>query len=166
MLLFALYPQAFLLLPRRESIVATVVLTAVFTLVLIAKDGWTGEAIAWRGLMAVGNLAVALVIGLFIDGIVRESAQRKALRRGARTPPATSSPPSSAAAGASAERERLAREIHDTLAQGFTSIVVLAQTGEAAARRRRPRRGGAPARRDPDDGAREPRRGACARARP
>ena len=30
-------------------------------------------------------------------------------------------------AGAAAERERLAREIHDTLAQGFTSIVALAQ---------------------------------------
>jgi signal transduction histidine kinase len=30
-------------------------------------------------------------------------------------------------AGVAAERERLAREIHDTLAQGFTSIVTLAQ---------------------------------------
>lgn len=34
-------------------------------------------------------------------------------------------------AGVRAERERLAREIHDTLAQGFTSIVMLAQTAEA-----------------------------------
>ena len=33
-------------------------------------------------------------------------------------------------AGAAAERERLAREIHDTLAQGFTSIVALAQAIE------------------------------------
>ena len=40
---------------------------------------------------------------------------------------------------------------------------MLAQAGEAALGRRRPRRGGAPARRDPDDGAREPRRGARAR---
>ena len=31
-----------------------------------------------------------------------------------------------------AERERLAREVHDTLAQGYTSIVVLAQTAAAA----------------------------------
>jgi signal transduction histidine kinase len=30
-----------------------------------------------------------------------------------------------------AERERLAREVHDTLAQGYTSIVVLAQTAAA-----------------------------------
>ena len=33
-------------------------------------------------------------------------------------------------AGTAAERERLAREIHDTLAQGFTSIVMLAQAVE------------------------------------
>src|SRR5690606_25870001 len=34
--------------------------------------------------------------------------------------------------GMVAERERLAREGHDTLAQGYTSIVVLAQTAAAA----------------------------------
>ncbi len=34
--------------------------------------------------------------------------------------------------GAAAERERLAREIHDTLAQGFASIVVLAGAARAA----------------------------------
>jgi signal transduction histidine kinase len=34
-------------------------------------------------------------------------------------------------AGVAAERERLAREIHDTLAQGFTSIVALAQAVQA-----------------------------------
>ncbi|PWV78639.1 Signal transduction histidine kinase [Prauserella marina] len=34
-------------------------------------------------------------------------------------------------AGTSAERERLAREIHDTLAQGFTSIVALTQAAES-----------------------------------
>ena len=35
------------------------------------------------------------------------------------------------AQGVAAERERLAREVHDTLAQGYTSIVVLAQTAAA-----------------------------------
>jgi signal transduction histidine kinase len=35
------------------------------------------------------------------------------------------------AAGAMAERERMAREIHDTLAQGMTSIVMLAQAAQA-----------------------------------
>jgi signal transduction histidine kinase len=35
------------------------------------------------------------------------------------------------AQGVAAERERWAREVHDTLAQGYTSIVVLAQTAAA-----------------------------------
>ncbi len=35
------------------------------------------------------------------------------------------------AAGVTAERERMAREIHDTLAQGFTSIVMLSQAVRA-----------------------------------
>ncbi len=35
------------------------------------------------------------------------------------------------AAGASAERERLARDIHDALAQGFTSIVMLLEAADA-----------------------------------
>lgn len=34
-------------------------------------------------------------------------------------------------AGVLAERERVAQQVHDTLAQGFTSIVLLAQTGQA-----------------------------------
>ncbi|MFC4909158.1 sensor histidine kinase [Actinomadura gamaensis] len=37
--------------------------------------------------------------------------------------------------GAAAERERMAREIHDTLAQGFASIVVLAEAARADAAR-------------------------------
>jgi signal transduction histidine kinase len=35
------------------------------------------------------------------------------------------------AQGVMAERERMAREIHDTLAQGFTSVIMLAQTARA-----------------------------------
>ena len=41
------------------------------------------------------------------------------------------------AAGVTAERERMAQEIHDTLAQGFTSIVMLAQTSAAELERGR-----------------------------
>src|SRR5262249_61385480 len=37
-------------------------------------------------------------------------------------------------AGVLAERQRLAREIHDTLAQGFASIVTLSEAARAQAR--------------------------------
>ena len=35
-------------------------------------------------------------------------------------------------AGRAAERQRLAREIHDTMAQGFTSVVMLLEAADAA----------------------------------
>ncbi len=130
-LLFALYPQGFVLLPRTGAIIATVILTLAFSLVLVAYDGWTASSWAWHGLAAVGNVAFALIIGLFIDGIIRESRRSRELLTELR---ATQHELAAVEreGGAVAERERLARDIHDTLAQGFTSIVVLAQAGEAA----------------------------------
>ncbi len=133
-LLFVLYPQCFVLLPRREAIVATVVLSVGFSLVLVAHDGWTAEAWAWRGLGCVANIVFALAIGLFIDGLARESRRRKELVQELRSTRAVLAA-AERESGALAERERLARDIHDTLAQGFTSIVMLAQAGEAAAGR-------------------------------
>jgi signal transduction histidine kinase len=133
-LLFAIYPQGFLLLERRDAIVATVLVSLAFTLTLAARDGFTRESLQGNALVAVGNIVFALVIGLFIDGLVRESQRRKDLLEELH---ATRSELAAAEreAGAVAERERLAREIHDTLAQGFTSIVMLSQAGEAAAAR-------------------------------
>jgi signal transduction histidine kinase len=133
-LLFALYPQAFLLLERRWAIGAATALTAVFTVVALLSDGWDSAELSWRLLLAAGNLAFALVIGLFIDGIIRESTRRKELVEELRAAQASLAA-AERDAGAAAERERLARDIHDTLAQGFTSIVMLSQAGETAAAR-------------------------------
>lgn len=131
-LLFALYPQGFLLLDRRGSIVATVVLSVGWNLVLVARQSWTPEAWGIQTLTAAGNILFALVIGLFIDGLVRENRERKRLL--AELHEAQSElAAAERAAGALAERERIARDIHDTLAQGFTSIVMLSQAAEAAA---------------------------------
>ena len=133
-LLFALYPQAFLLLERRDSIIATVVLSVGWNLVLVARQHWTPEAWGIQTLTAAGNILFALVIGLFIDGLVRESRERKRLLADLHEAQAELAA-AEREAGALAERERLARDIHDTLAQGFTSIVMLSQAGEAAAAR-------------------------------
>ena len=78
-LLFGVYPQAFLILERRGSIVATVVLTVAWSLVLVAKDGWSAASWGTHAFTAVGNVVFALVIGLFIEGLVRESRERKRL---------------------------------------------------------------------------------------
>jgi signal transduction histidine kinase len=133
-LLFALYPQAFLLLDRRGAIVATVVLSVAWNLVLVARQHWTPEAWGIQSLSAAGNILFALVIGLFIDGLVRESRERQRLLAELQSAQAELAA-AEREAGALAERERLARDIHDTLAQGFTSIVMLSQAGESAALR-------------------------------
>ncbi len=130
-LLFALYPQVFVLLPRKGSIAATVVLTLAFSLVLVGRGGWTRDAWLWNGLGAIGYIVFALAIGLYIDGLIRESRRNRDLLTALR---ATQAELASAEreAGALEERERIARDIHDTIAQGFTSIVMLSQAGESA----------------------------------
>ena len=67
-------------------------------------------------------------------------------------------------AGRMAERQRLAAEIHDTLAQGFTSILMLIQAAEAGLAGADPQRPGTWIRRADRPG--EPGRGAGAGRRP
>jgi signal transduction histidine kinase len=131
-LLFALYPQCFMLLERRASILAVVALTMVWNLELIARDGWSLESWGLHSVTSIGNIVFALVIGLFIDGLVRESKQRKQLLGELHAAQAELAA-AEREAGALAERERIARDIHDTLAQGLTSIVMLSQAADSAA---------------------------------
>jgi len=130
-LLFALYPQVFVLLPRKAAIIATVVLTLAFSLVLVGRGGWTRDAWLWNGLAAIGYIVFALAIGLYIDGLIRESRRNRDLLNALQATQADLAT-AEREAGALEERERIARDIHDTIAQGFTSIVMLSQAGEAA----------------------------------
>jgi signal transduction histidine kinase len=80
------------------------------------------------------SMVFSLLFGLWISGIIRQSTQRAALiaeLRETRAALATERHQ----AGVLAERTRLAAEIHDTLAQGFTSILMLTQAAECALRR-------------------------------
>ncbi|MDO4244319.1 MAG: histidine kinase [Actinomyces sp.] len=61
------------------------------------------------------------------------------------------------------ERERWAREVHDTLAQGFVSMITLSQAARSELAAGAPRGRGLQARPARGGGPRQPRRGAVAR---
>lgn len=77
------------------------------------------------------TLPLSLLLGTYITRIIDQSAERAEtideLER-TRAELATVSHD----AGVLAERQRLSREIHDTLAQGFTSVLMLIQAAESA----------------------------------
>jgi signal transduction histidine kinase len=88
--------------------------------------GWGLDAL-WDILpWMVVSLVVSLLFGIWIEKVITQSQQRAELieeLESARDELAEAHH----SAGVMAERERMAREIHDTLAQGMTSIVMLAQ---------------------------------------
>ncbi|MEU4393152.1 sensor histidine kinase [Kribbella sp. NPDC023855] len=127
-LLFIVSPQIWLLSERILDAVSLsiVLLVAVGTAQLWAA-GWSMDAF-WDILpWMVISLAVSMLFGIWIEKVISQSQQRAALieeLEAARDELAEAHH----TAGVMAERERMAREIHDTLAQGMTSIVMLSQT--------------------------------------
>jgi signal transduction histidine kinase len=105
----------------------------------LALASTMGPAIAWTrgeeplsgpGQTLVG-LAFSIAMGTWISRVLEQSRQRAELIQELERTRAELAELHHAQ-GMAAERERLAREVHDTLAQGYTSIVVLAQTAAAA----------------------------------
>ncbi len=128
---FVLIPQIFAILQRiGEAIVAVAVLMLGYAAALIVAGAVTGPE---RWGLVIGLLvsfAFAVLVGVWISGIIAQSQQRAGLieeLENARAELAVLSHDT----GVAAERERLSREIHDTLAQGFTSIVMLLEAADA-----------------------------------
>ncbi|WP_367324494.1 sensor histidine kinase [Streptomyces sp. HUAS ZL42] len=127
---FALVPQCFMTLRMRWALAAVAVIN------LGPVVGWallwwpSDQDVFFNGLFAVVTLTFSVAVGSWVIRIIEQSQERAALiaeldasrHEVARL---------SAAHGALAERERMAREIHDTLAQGFTSLLMLTQAVEA-----------------------------------
>jgi signal transduction histidine kinase len=131
---FALVPQCFMLLRVRTALVAVAVVN------VVPLAGW---ALLWRpaehdlyynSVFAVVTLGFSMVVGSWIVRVIAQSAERAdtlAELRASREEVARLS----AERGALAERERMSREIHDTLAQGFTSLLMLVQAVESEVER-------------------------------
>ena len=127
---YLVFPLFFLflhLLGRRWGAVAIVASTIVAIWALGVHDEWTVGGVVGP-LVGAG---VALLIGLGYQALAREAAQREDLMReliATRGQLAATEHES----GVLAERARLSREIHDTLAQGLSSIQMLLYAAERA----------------------------------
>ncbi|GAA4715451.1 sensor histidine kinase [Phytohabitans rumicis] len=88
----------------------------------------------WIGnvLFTALGYVVGVGVGLLVHRVVEESTARTALLRAELAAARQSLAEAYQRQGAADERERLAREIHDTLAQGFASIVVLAEAARTS----------------------------------
>jgi signal transduction histidine kinase len=118
-----LYSQFFLFLPIMWAIVGA----ALFTILQIFLNAYAaGEAVSlasgavWGALLGITG---ASVLGFWISGISAESARRQELLEKLHRTQADLAE-SERNAGTLAERQRLAHEIHDTLAQGFIGIIM------------------------------------------
>ncbi|MGW2786994.1 sensor histidine kinase [Streptomyces populi] len=127
---FALIPQCFIALRLRRALTASAVIN------IAPVAGWAllwrpgGQALFFNSVFAVVTLVFSGALGSWIIRIMEQSRERAELiteldasrHEIARL---------SAMHGALSERERFSREIHDTLAQGFTSLLMLVQAVEA-----------------------------------
>jgi signal transduction histidine kinase len=129
-LLFLAYPQVWFVVQGTRTGVAWTVLLAVASAVGPVTDAEAGRSTLEVLRESVISLAFSLALGLWISHVLRQSAERASLIAQLE---ATRSELAAAERerGVLAERERLAQEVHDTLAQGYTSIVVLSQTAAA-----------------------------------
>jgi signal transduction histidine kinase len=110
---------------REGALLSLLLVTAVGAAQLWGA-GWGWDAF-WDILpWMLVSLVVSLLFGIWIEKVITQSQQRAELidqLESARDELAEAHH----SAGVMAERERMAREIHDTLAQGMTSIVMLSQ---------------------------------------
>lgn len=139
LLLFIAYSQVWYFAEtRRQGVVLTVVLTVVVFGTIAAQSPFDDLSDAAPLITQAGiAIAFSVLLGLWVTQVAEQSEDRAELL--ARLEEAQAEAAASHhAAGVLAERERMAQEIHDTLAQGFTSVVMLAQTAAADLRRERP----------------------------
>ncbi|MBL1075511.1 sensor histidine kinase [Nocardia sp. 2] len=127
-LVFGLFFLYLHLLPRAWGMLAVVAATAVAVVGFALHRGWTFGGVIGPLLGAM----VAVAIGLGYEALFREAADRQRLIDELLATRETLAE-QERTAGKLAERERLAQEIHDTVAQGLSSIQMLLHAVERAA---------------------------------
>ncbi|GLZ13387.1 two-component sensor histidine kinase [Actinomadura sp. NBRC 104425] len=129
LVLFALCPQAFMMLDWRGAMLTVLALNATPALRFLWESTTVGAVVSFA-LWAAVTMGFSAFFGFWVDRIIRQSRERAELIAELRATQAELAA-ANRRAGAMAERERLAAEIHDTLAQGFTSILMLLQAADS-----------------------------------
>jgi signal transduction histidine kinase len=129
--LFGLFPQVFRHLPLRYAIPSTLLLTAAIVSEQLA-DASESFSLTNPTVWPYAFIGLAgILLGVWLSAIIAQSTQRRQLIE-----QLEAAQVELAAAerreGVLEERQRLSREIHDTLAQGFTSIVMHLEAAEQA----------------------------------
>lgn len=125
------YPYAWSFSERmREIVLANIAVALAVALGTAWSSGGTRDA--WlSGIATAGlSLAFSLIMGLWIQSIAVSAAERGRLRADLDSARAEVTE-AYRQAGAATERERFAREIHDTLTQTLTAVVMLAERGRS-----------------------------------
>ncbi|MFJ9369752.1 sensor histidine kinase [Nocardia sp. NPDC101769] len=125
-----IYPLLFMSMPLPLSLPASVVPAMISVVVMSTMDNVP------PGFRPVGAsiILVSVLIGPLVGIAIVRSAKLSERQRVLLQELAVSRAEAASlshAAGISAERERLSREIHDTLAQGFVSVITLAEAIDA-----------------------------------
>ncbi|WP_454294843.1 sensor histidine kinase [Salana multivorans] len=126
----AVFPMLFLASRPGAAVAWAALAAALPSIALIARAGLDSPFLPASLLLGLSAGASASLFGLWIGQIAAQSGQRAQLIERLEASQ-NEVRKLSRAAGVATERARLAGEIHDTLAQGFTSIVALVQAAES-----------------------------------
>lgn len=128
-LAFALSPQFFYVARPRTAMWVAAGLNALAWMLLVVRARSLSAAVFALALAAAG-VAFAIVYGGWISRIIEQSRERAEIIEQLEATRGELAAVSHEA-GILAERQRLAGDIHDTIAQGFSSVIMLIQAAEA-----------------------------------
>jgi signal transduction histidine kinase len=127
--LFAWAPLVFGALPLRPALAVVAAFDLLPIPIALLRDGTVARVLGLLPLTALG-LAFAAMMGTYVTRLTTQNRDRAAMIAELSASRAEVARLSHEA-GVAAERARLAAEIHDTLAQGFTSVIALTQAAES-----------------------------------
>ena len=129
-LAFALSPQCFQVTTVRRGVIFVVIFNVIAGVLVVWRDRTLAGALIALGIV-IFTVTFSYVYSRWMTRVIEQSLERAALISQLESTRAELAA-AHHEAGVLAERHRLAGEIHDTLAQGFTSIVTLLQAAVAS----------------------------------